>query len=323
MTAQEIDQLPQKLADHLIDEKTAIWKLLTEFYFCPYRFLGRKIYEEDAVSDFVSTSYDKVKKILEIYDPKICPFSAYFTNSIYAAYLSMERKNSKEKLKKTIIEYSCSEIYEDECKNYSQNEYSETLCASDITEENFYNECKTLNNACLQNRRRPYTIKRFAFKNDEFRWTEKSYEQRNIIITALKHSYYLKANIVSNISKFCNYDEDFLYEKIHFLNNSLERKIEKRAEFIQRRDNAYFFHKRCCIEMKKFVPDTYLHNAIKHKYKKHTLSWMSKNKLLEKNRFKICPSNRTIAKIIGISERQVCYHLAAVRQSANKNEKNS
>ena len=133
------------------------------------------------------------------------------------------------------------------------------------------------------------------------------------MIIALKACYYIHDAQLPELSTVCGCTQDFLEEKLSLLRDSLYKKAEIRENFIRRRDNAYFFHKKYAIEIQKLENGSPLQKEAYKKYLHHTACWKLKNRMLRNNRYKVCPSNKMIADMIGISERQVSYYIAAAK----------
>ncbi|WP_210120924.1 hypothetical protein [Treponema parvum] len=326
----EIDSLPGKINVGLLDYENAVWKLLTDVYKNPHRFTGRYL-DEDTKSDFVINIQPKIKKLIARYNPDTCPFSAYFTNYVSNAFYSWQRSRIKESYGMEVLDSSSIQLYEDSCIKYAEQEYSGLYEAASPMQT--YSAGRVQNTAeVLRNKYNPNKIDESFFskrikmqaqnpppeyaaeKNKLLlKWTQKSFNQKKMIIIALKACYYIHDEQLSELSAVCGCAQDFLEEKLRSLRDSLYKKAEIRENFIRRRDNAYFFHKKYAIEIQKLENGSPLQEEAYKKYLHHTACWKLKNRMLRNNRYKVCPSNKMIADMIGISERQVSYYIAAAK----------
>lgn len=135
-------------------------------------------------------------------------------------------------------------------------------------------------------------------------------KQKKIVLAlALKNSYYLKESHIQNISKFCEIDENELMDVVTSISGKLRPKIQKLEFQIQRRDYLYYMHKRYMHRLH----DVWVSESTMEQYKKlyedHTKKWNEKNSSFINSSKKICASNKLIAKLLGICERQVSHYI--------------
>ncbi|WP_455157285.1 hypothetical protein [Treponema socranskii] len=57
------------------------------------------------------------------------------------------------------------------------------------------------------------------------------------------------------------------------------------------------------------------------KYRKQTESWKHKNKELRESRWRVCPTNKMIANILGICERQVSHYITRAQKLIREKER--
>lgn len=317
MTNEEMNLLPGKIKNGELTSENAVWKLLTEVYFNPRRFID-SFMEDDTRSNFITHIQPKIKKVIERYNPEICPFSAYFYVYIYNAFYSWRRSLIRETQSKKILNESAMQLYEEKCEQYTQNESQKSLEPSpSITESSNEEEhhIRRLNKG--NGLKKILNTTPLHPKGLLLQWSSKNFIQKKTTIMALKACYYIHDEQLREICKTCKCDLSTMQQKIDFLRKGLESKAERRENFIRRRDNAYFFHKKYALLLQEISLNSPCRKSLLKKYIRHTESWKLKNDMLQNNRFRICPSNKLIAKILGISERQVSYYIAAAKANCS------
>ena len=108
-----------------------------------------------------------------------------------------------------------------------------------------------------------------------------------------------------------------LYEKRHNAGGScpLASKEEKSKNKIEiRRNKAYFQHRkyRSRIEWAEATKDDfspYEKHKLSNKYDKQTNTWKTLNQQLKKGIINIRPTNKAIAKALGMCERQISFYI--------------
>ena len=70
------------------------------------------------------------------------------------------------------------------------------------------------------------------------------------LILALKSSYYISLDSIDAVSSYCHLQNTELSRIIATLNSYLYTRIRRRNSAIQRRDNAYYFHRKYYLQMK-------------------------------------------------------------------------
>ena len=151
-----------------------------------------------------------------------------------------------------------------------------------------------------------------------------------IIIMALRSSYYLKDDYIKNITQMFNIDYESFHDVLLKINSEIEDKENTRKIMETRRNRAYFQHKRIRdqIQYNKDVTEDYDYESeyLNKKYTKSTEKWNNLNKKMEEGKACIRPTTKIIAKVLGISTRQVTYYQSLARkigQALDKKKKKS
>jgi len=129
------------------------------------------------------------------------------------------------------------------------------------------------------------------------------------LVIALKSCYYLSEENLSTIARFCRVDFEMFMKAIDSLKLTLGEKQKRYEKLKDKRDFSYYQHRKC-MERLQDRKDFYLPtDDIERLCKFHTEKWINKTSFLQNKSYKVCPTNKSIANILGICERQVGYYL--------------
>jgi len=142
---------------------------------------------------------------------------------------------------------------------------------------------------------------------------------KTALILALKSSYYIPAERIDIVSSYCSLNSAELHRIIIELNSLLYSKISRRNLIIERRNNAYYFHRKYAAQLKYGSRDKLQASAVSEKYARQTENWKRKNALLQNSRYRVCPTNKMIADLLGICERQVSYYINRAKELKDTN----
>ena len=135
----------------------------------------------------------------------------------------------------------------------------------------------------------------------------------------LKSAWYIQDDDIKKVSEVCGIEYDILLNVIQSLKEDLNNRFEHRKDLELRRNKAYFHHKKY-YNLINYLKDEEDSNTKGHleilqrKYIRHTNSWINLNKDFRRGRINIRPTNKTVADILGICERQVSYYIKNVEE---------
>ncbi len=142
--------------------------------------------------------------------------------------------------------------------------------------------------------------------------------QNIIMVLALKSSYYITDEQIEKISRLLNISSVTLHQMIQEIKYQMERRICNKEKIEIRRNRAYFMHKRFKCQMEwnesNTVDPEYENLSLNKKYQKNTKNWNNLNHQLEEGKIHIRPTTKLIAKILGMSPRQVTYYQTTARK---------
>ncbi|MGI5096066.1 hypothetical protein IZU27_06980 [Treponema socranskii] len=295
---QRIDDLPSLVQTGAISKEEAVKKIAEYIYREPYRF-GLMGFDEDFKSEIILTFLQKGGQVFDRFDENCGAFRSYLYAFVQGLILTQKREEIRRFVAdNTIKTFSPSEIAE-----HLQDEGSLTVAE------------KAAGYAPVSNTKIWKALpKRCKAKNAS--------DAKTALILALKSSYYIPASSVDKVCSYCKLQSAELERLIAELNSLLYSRIERRNMIIRRRDNAYYFHRKYYMQIKMCDKEKTDMERLLKKYRKQTESWKHKNRELQQSRWRVCPTNKMIANILGICERQVSHYITRAQKliSEEQNE---
>ena len=131
-----------------------------------------------------------------------------------------------------------------------------------------------------------------------------SQKARTALILALKSSYYITEENIDSVCDYCEISKKIMQETIDELKSKIPEKQEKIELLQNRRTKSFNFH----IKLQKRISEaveTEKKEELSKKYEYHTKKWQERNSRIHSKSVKLCPTNKQVAEILGICERQV------------------
>ena len=147
---------------------------------------------------------------------------------------------------------------------------------------------------------------------------------KKIIVLALKSSYYLTDEQIERLCRIYKIHPDYFYSMVQHCKDSIESKTIRREKNLQSRNFAYYHHKRYNRLIQHLEEDSVLENpeyliaSFIKRERKHRQNWNKLNQAFEKGHLYMRPTNKTIAGLMGICERQVNYYIHCAKKDMNK-----
>lgn len=322
MTRDEMERVPELVESGKLTWKQAIREMSIFITQNKGLFMLFK-YDDDFISEVVIEFLDRGPEALSQYNPKQGNFFSFtfcFVKNICNGII-------KRKTIKNVIEYyTVSESiinYDDKIELYSK-----------IKPEDFEQPKVPFNYKPV-----PSEAFQIAIKSEKYHITKikdanileiplevreklKDFSPRiihnMIIIMALRSSYYLKDDYIKNITQMFNIDYETFHDVLLKINSEIEDKEKTRKKIETRRNRAYFMHKRIRdqIEYNKEISEDFEYESefLNQKYTKSTVKWNNLNKQMEEGKACIRPTTKIIARVLGISTRQVTYYQTLARK---------
>lgn len=300
MNSNELETLPSLVQRKKIGVKKGVHKLAEYIFKNPGKF-GLLKYDEDFRSQLIIRFLEQGRPIFARYNKNYGCFLPYLYNFIRGLIIAQLRETHKE----DVTTYALWKEEEHQWE-YKINQYSADRLVAENEPE--YSPEKTYFYRINQN------IKNYCLKDNTI-------EAKSAMVLALKSSYFLSDSEISKVSSYCGVGQQKLKNAVIKLNRKLKKKAKRYDLIVKRRDNAYYYHKKYGMMIERAKKDMIApENYIKEQYKKKTDTWISKNEKLQRYGYRLSPTNKTVAQVLGICERQVSYYIARVKKQYSENQ---
>ena len=306
MKLQELNRLPEKYLAGEISQKQLI-NLIACFVAENYPVYGLHKYDEDFRQDIILYLIEKGPHLLHIYNPEFGDFFTflycYISTLINTKIKNCVMNNMKEKL---TFEESVRSL-DEKAQKYHKIDY-----------KNF------------EVQKAPFAHKKITPEelHDAVKELSQKQTDKKVIILALKSSYYLTDEQIQRICSIYHIDQEHFYNMVQHCKETLLPKSERRERAEERRNFAYYHHKRYLRIIKNLDEDDLIENKYilkeiyENKERKHRQNWNRMNNIFEKGHLYMRPTTKTVADLMGICERQVNYYLNCVKKDLKKLEDN-
>lgn len=299
MDLSRLNQIPKLVVSGKMSKEEGV-QYLASFVTKNYKIFGLHKYDEDFRSDIVLFILEKGERIIDIYDSDSGDFFTFFY-----CFIKSQIKSSVKKMSRQIIHDKFS--YEESVENYENNAFNyQKVNFPDLS---------------INQTQVPYIHKKVTLSDLKKGIEENKLERydRSLLILALKSAFYLTDSQILKICKIYDMDPDFFYNLIQFLRDGILSKKDRQDIFIQRRNSAYFHHKKYQEQIhyleEKDSPNSDLEReslAKRNELQMHNLDML--NQKFENGFIYLRPSTKILANVLGICERQVNYYLQCVRK---------
>ena len=298
MKINEFNELPQKLTDGLLTQKEALNQLCNFVsQNCPL--FGLQKYDEDTRQEIMLGIVEKGIHIISVYNPEIGDFFTFFYCHVCSIINTLAKKNTCSYLQDRLnIVEGINTVNEKNVKYHK------------IDSQNFEVSRAPLNRKKLS----PEELQQ-AFKELQLNASDKK-----IIILALKSSYYLTDEQIERLCSIYKIKPEYFYNMIQYCKDSIQKKSERRAKTQERRNFAYYHHRRYKTLLEDMLKEpeneqnVFLSSKFKRLEKKHEKNWQNLNRSFEEGHLYLRPTNKTVANLLGICERQVAYYIKCAKR---------
>lgn len=304
MNQKDLNNLPQQLRAGIITPKGAI-NVICNFVAKNYPIYGLHKYDEDFRQDIILTLIEKGPKLLQMYNADYGDFFTFIYYYISTLINSRIKNRIMNKMKDNLAIEESIRSFDEKEYDYHRIDFKNF----DIPKAPFAR--KTISPDELQQ-----AIKTLSLKHQD----------KKVIILALKSSYYLTDSQIQKICKIYKIKPDYFYSMIQHCKDSIEKRTNKREKAQERRNFAYYHHKRYSRILQNLKEEEILENKyyvreqFEHKESKHRSNWNKLNKAFEQGHLYLRPTNKTVANLMGICERQVNYYINCAKKELSKND---
>ena len=172
----------------------------------------------------------------------------------------------------------------------------------------------------------PYAAKKVSADElkDALKTLTSKQKDKKIMVLALKASFYLTDEQIERICKFYDLKPEYFYSMVQHCKETLFSKNDKREKYMERRNFAYYHHRRYCRilynleDNDNLEEQDYLRKRYLRREKKHLHNWARLNNAFQKGHLYLRPTNKTVANLLGICERQVNYYIHCAKRDLEK-----
>lgn len=304
MKTHELNLLVENLRTGKMSEKEVIDKIAV-FVIKNYPIYGLHKYDEDFRQDILLGLLERGPHLLHLFNPNYGDFFTFLYCYICTLINSKLKTCAQNSIREKLNFEECVQQYEEKEIKYHRINY-----------QNF--EVPKI----------PFNWKKLS--TEEFQRAIKDLslhsEEKKVLILALKSSYYLTDKQIHRICNMYGIDPEQFYQMIQYCKETLDFKRSRLEKEHQKRNFAYYHHKRYRHIIKKYQEDDFFDNKyfIKDLYiyreRKHKNSMVRLNTAFQKGYLYLRTTNKTVANVMGLSERQVNYYMRSVRNEYKNQE---
>ena len=299
----ELDSVIEKLQYGKISKKQAVNRICT-FVSNNYPVFGLHRYDEDFRSDLILTFLERGERVLDLYNPQAGDFFSF----LYC-YITMMTNSKRKTIAKKAISESCAMEELQYSVQEKQLSYAKLTYASETPKV-------------------PYAPNKVSA--EELRSTLLSLsnckEDKKLLVIALKSSFYITEPQIDFVCRYYKIQKPAFYEILERCNRSISVKVLRRKKALERRNSAYYQHKRYKKLIERItgeedeIAKEIKMTQLSEKERKYQRMWNNLNISFRKGYLYLRPTNKTVANILGICERQVSYYLTCAKKDSIKKE---
>ena len=302
MKPNDLNLLAEKFRSGQMSEKAVIDKI-TVFVVKNYPIYGLHKYDEDFRQDIILALLERGSRLLHIFNPQYGDFFTFLYCNICTFINTALKARAQETVREKFNIEECIQQYEEKEIKYHRINY-----------RHFEVPKIPYSNQKLSPEYFQQAIKDLSLHSN----------QKKVLIIALKSSFYLSDTQIRKLSRMYGVKPDEFYKLIQYCKETLDTKFSRYNLTNQKRNYAYYHHKKCDYISRKYIEEDFsVNKAYKAKQwqkkdRKHIYSMNRLNSCLQKG-YLMRTTNKTIANVMGLSERQVNYYISSVREEVKQN----
>lgn len=305
-----LNLIPDMLQKNEVTRKEAL-NLLCEFILSDKPVFGLIKFDEDFVSELILRILERGTVIFDSFNPESGSFYTYFFKYVQSVKFHLLKELSINELKyKHVVELSKEDLY-----------ISDSNSTYYPSKSLIKNEEKNIDEILNKSDIYPKDFLKLIKKHP------RGYEKL-LLVLALKSSYNITETNINMIASCCNIDKEKLQEIVDYLNDKLECKLTRKRKLEEKRNSVYFYKKKYEHQIKKLSEEVkednkYVSESLTEKYNRKYEKWGNLNKKLNNSSHFLKPTNKEIANVLGLCERQVNYYIKALKNINDKENETS
>lgn len=309
-----VSNLPELIEEGKITQKEAVNVIAEVLYKNPESLLVTNI-SEDEKSSLIFSFIRDGWFVFDHYRKEFGSFMTYLKSYLRYKRMTLSRNAFYENIsKQTASAFSALE-HEEHLEKYKNEEFSYKIMHFTPYEADRTERVPFVS--------RRYRLEKQTVADSAQKQPDASYfgekhtkEEKLVIVLALKSCFFLTNRQIKKISSFCRISEEQLASAIEKLRAASEKKHDIYKSLIEKRNAEYFIHRKCreLLITNRFSQFSNQTERLTRQYDFHTKKWRKLNEKLKEQSRKTCPTNKSIAAILGICERQVGYYLKNIER---------
>ncbi|MBR1723089.1 MAG: hypothetical protein IJ727_11535 [Treponema sp.] len=299
-----LEELPQAVSYKILTKHEAADIIWAELYTNPGRY-GLGVLDEDEKSDLLLYMRRYFETIFDHFIPGTVQFKTYVIGCVLNY-----RCNFKRFIKTRQQDEDCLEAYLTMNLDDNYTQFSPEDNFQDFTSAKPKTGCKE--------------GKTFEeIKNQESSKHSKKLKriaELTAIILLLKACNDISDEQINSVCKFTGVSKELLHEAVMEMKKKTEKKNCVHNKLVEKRNNAFFFHRKYMYEMmtKESTPEITGTKKLREKYNMQTKKWKKHNRKLAIR--SATPSNEEIGKLLGLNTRTVSYYISHVKDEENRKQ---
>lgn len=263
--------------------------------------------DEDILSELSIIFLKRGEEILKKYNSESSTFKTYLYSVLRFSLYTIKRKLYRSGETQILSKAQSSLLYENLTNRYANNEFDRKISnikpfIHNAQDKKTFKErrSKTITDKNKTPEKSGIQIKDFLSY-----WTNRtSPKAKTVLILALKSSYYISDDGIDSVCDYCQISKNLMRKTIQELKETLPKKELKLEKLKNQRNNAYA--RKLAIEnLMQDENSPARQIELKKRFEYHSKLWQERTQKIRSNKIKVCPTNKRVAEILGISDRQV------------------
>ncbi|MBQ1833178.1 MAG: hypothetical protein II114_05320 [Treponema sp.] len=309
----KIEKLPKLVGEGKMSPDKAALEIMEAVY-KNRSYFGLKKLQEDQLHDFMLFYYEKSKTVFQLYKSGLGSFTSFLYRHVGNALLSWTRDTQQKAYEEQSLNPLQDMVYEESAYTYGSMEPPE-VCG--ITKDEIppikkileFSEKQEISYSFMRGRK---------FKAEELQLKKtRILRKEACLVLLLKSCAFINDSMIEKTAAICGKTFDEIKRLVEEAKKTIKSKKHRIRKLEKARDNFFYFKRRYSAEMENTDTGSESSLIISSKIKRAEDGWKTKNEQLHSENLRM-PSNVSIGKLLGISDRHVRY----VIRAASKNMDN-
>lgn len=298
----EIEEIYKDFSNGTAGTEQTVSRLM-EYVFVNKNYIGFGWIDEDSFSEFLIFLHSKLEKILRNYNCHEDSFMTYFLTVLKNTMRYRIKQSYRKKDSEVCFDDISRLDYEEEKHRYECSESSLEVNAE--TDEHTLEELVKEELFLDDDTKSGQPIKYRLILSKKLQ--ERKHRKMAVLILALKSCLYLNERMIDRVALITGIKRTELCRMLAKAHQSLEEKRESLYKLTLRRNSAFFFRRKYMLQKLKVRGDKYKCELLAKKIENKNSTWERSLEMLNKKKCFFSPSNKAIAQITGMDERQISY----------------